>query len=179
MEQKILKHALEKAELIHDRSGLLHAINTMALAIQKDLEGQNPVFVTVMGGALIMSGFLALQLPFDCQFDYVHATRYRGKTSGGEITWIKKPHVDLRNRHVLIVDDILDEGRTLAAIQQCCLEMSPASLRIAVLCQKQHDRCVPGLKADYIGVQVPDRYVFGFGMDYYEQGRNLPGIYAV
>lgn len=175
-----LASALSRAELIHDQATLMPAIARMARDITADLSGQHPVFMTVMSGGLMLSGHLALQLPFDCHFDYVHATRYRGQMQGvDQITWIKKPHTDLRGRHVLVVDDILDEGRTLSAIQKACLEQQPASFRIAVLCRKDHTRCVPGLKADYVGVEVPDRYVFGFGMDYYEQGRNLPAIYAV
>jgi hypoxanthine phosphoribosyltransferase len=80
---------------------------------------------------------------------------------------------------VLLVDDILDEGHTLLAVKQWCLEQGATDVRIAALTTKQHDRCVAGICADYVGLEVADRYVFGFGMDYHEQGRNLPGIYAL
>jgi hypoxanthine phosphoribosyltransferase len=85
----------------------------------------------------------------------------------------------MSGRDVLLVDDILDEGHTISAIRAHCEMQGAREVRVAVLCEKRHGRCIPGLKADYVGVEVPDRYVFGFGMDYYEQGRNLPAIYAI
>jgi hypoxanthine phosphoribosyltransferase len=174
-----LKAALATADLIHDRATLLAAIERMGQEIARDLAGRRPVFLTIMNGGLIVAGHLAIALPFDCEFDYCHATRYRGGTRGGALDWIKAPRVALTGRDVLLVDDILDEGFTLHAVRDHCLRQGAASVRIAVLCRKVHDRCVPGLAADYVGVEVPDRYVFGFGMDYHEQGRNLPGIFAL
>ena len=80
---------------------------------------------------------------------------------------------------MLLVDDILDEGYTLAAVRQWCMEQGATDVRIAAMTTKQHARVIEGIAADYVGLEVPDRYVFGFGMDYHEQGRNLPGIYAL
>ena len=174
-----LQEALATADLIHDRATLLDAIARMGQEITRDLSGRNPVFLTVMNGGLIVGGHLAIALPFDCEFDYCHATRYRGGTSGGTLDWIKAPRTALAGRDVLLVDDILDEGYTLRAVRDYCRAQGAASVRIAVLCRKVHGRCVADLAADYIGVEVPDRYVFGFGMDYHEQGRNLPGIWAL
>jgi len=85
----------------------------------------------------------------------------------------------MRGRRVLLIDDILDEGHTLKAIQHWCEDQNPLDIKIAVLAVKLHERCVEGIEADYIGVEVPDRYVFGYGMDFHEQGRNLPGIFAL
>jgi hypoxanthine phosphoribosyltransferase len=174
-----LSAALAQAELIHDRAALLAAITRMGADISRDLAGQFPIFMPVMNGGLIVGGHLALAVTTDCEFDYCHATRYRSGTEGHSLIWAKAPKVSMRGRHVLLVDDILDEGYTLAAVRKHCESEGAASVRIAVLCRKVHDRCVPGMKAHYVGVEVPDRYVFGFGMDYYEQGRNLPGIYAL
>ncbi|MGA9341867.1 MAG: phosphoribosyltransferase family protein, partial [Rhodanobacteraceae bacterium] len=119
----------------------------------------------------------AIKAPLE--FDYAHATRYRGATEGGQLDWIRRPQLPLDAREVLLVDDILDEGHTLKAIRDDCLDRGARRVLIAVLCDKRHDRRVPGLVADFIGVEVPDRYVFGYGMDYHEQGRNLPAIYAL
>lgn len=174
-----LADALARATKVHDRDALLVAIDRMGKQIAHDYRGLHPLFMTVMHGGLIFGGHLALAIPLDLEFDYLHATRYRGSTSGGEIHWLRQPNVGLRRRHVLLVDDIFDEGHTMAAIREYCVGQGAASVKIAVLCVKQHDRRVPGLVADYIGVDVPDRYVFGFGMDFHEQGRNLPGIYAI
>jgi len=128
---------------------------------------------------LIFAGALALAVSTDLEFDYVHATRYRGGTQGQDLHWIKAPSAKMSGRTVLLADDILDEGYTLRAIRDYCVAQGAARVLIAVLCEKRHGRTAPGIKADFVGVEVPDRYVFGFGMDYYEQGRNLPGIYAL
>ena len=177
-----LSAALANAELIIDRASIDAAITGMAGVIAKDYAGEVPLYLTVMHGALPFAGQLSLELGvlgLDLEFDYLHATRYRGETSGGELVWKHRPATALYGRRVLLVDDILDEGHTLAAVRQWCLEQGAIDVRIAALATKQHDRCVPGICADYVGLEVPDRYVFGFGMDYHEQGRNLPGIYAL
>ena len=177
--EKPLAAVLPQAELIHDRQRLQQAILRMAGAIRADYGDDRPLYLTVMHGGMIFASLLALELGIDVEFDYLHATRYRGKTFGGGLQWLRHPTVPMIGRRVLLVDDILDEGHTLAAVRRACLNEGAAEVRIAVLTRKVHDRCVPDLVADYIGVDVPDRYVFGFGMDYHEQGRNLPGVYAL
>jgi len=174
-----LQLALPKADLIHDRAVLEQAISRMAKDIRADYTNDRPLFLTVMNGGMIFASLLSLELGFDVEFDYLHATRYRGKTSGGGLQWLRHPTVPMIGRRVLLVDDILDEGHTLAAVRRACRAEGASDVRIAVLTRKVHDRCVPDLVADYVGVEVPDRYVFGFGMDYHEQGRNLPGVYAL
>ena len=109
----------------------------------------------------------------------MHATRYRGATTGSELHWLREPMVSLQDRVVLLVDDILDEGHTLKAVREDCYRRGARKVLIASLCSKRHDRLAAGMASDFNGVELPDRYVFGFGMDYHEQGRNLPGIYAL
>ena len=177
-----LAAALATADLVHDRAAIERAIAQMAIRIRNDYAGEVPVYLTVMHGGLLFAGQLALELGtrgLDLEFDYLHATRYRGATSGGALVWKHRPATPLRGRRVLLVDDIVDEGHTLAAIREWCTEEGAREVRIAALAVKQHGRCVPGLRADYAGLDVPDRYVFGYGMDYHEQGRNLPAIYAL
>lgn len=178
-----LKDALQNAELLVERATIDATIKRIANSIAADYRiGAPPVYLTVMNGALPFSGQLALELGtqgIDLTFDYAHATRYRGTTDGSELVWKHRPASSLYGRRVLIVDDILDEGYTLAAVKQWCLEQGATDVRIAVLTEKLHRRAVAGISADYVGLQVPDRYVFGFGMDYHEQGRNLPAIYAL
>lgn len=177
-----LADALANADLLVDRATLDHAIANMAEAIARDYAGEVPVYLTIMHGALPFAGQLSLELGtrgLDLEFDYLHATRYRGATSGGELVWKHRPATSLYGRRVLLVDDILDEGHTLLAVKQWCLEQGATDVRIAAMSVKKHDRCVDGICAEYVGVEVADRYVFGFGMDYYEQGRNLPAIYAL
>ena len=179
MNQSSLQAALQTAELLFDRKQLDVAIASMGHAIAESLAGETPVFLTIMNGGLIFGAELALAIPVDLEFDYVHATRYHGGTRGSELLWIKQPRLALRGRVVLLADDILDEGYTLRAIRDFCIDQGARRVLIAVLCRKQHDRVAPGVVADWVGVEVPDRYVFGFGMDFHEQGRNLPGIHAL
>ena len=177
-----LATALADAEVVHDRATIERAIARMAVRIRNDYAGSVPVYLTVMHGGLPFAGQLALEIGargLDLEFDYLHATRYRGETSGGELAWKHRPATPLRGRRVLLVDDIVDEGQTLAVVRAWCMEQGASDVRIAALAIKRHDRCMPGLCADYAGLDVPDRYVFGYGMDYHEQGRNLPAIYAL
>lgn len=179
MTRLALADALKTAELIHDRAKLEASIAGMGRDIDAALAGEVPLYLSVMHGGLIFSGALALAVSTDLEFDYVHATRYRGATQGGELHWLRKPAASLAGRTVFLADDILDEGYTLRAIRDWCIGEGARRVLIAVLCQKHHDRTAPGIRADFCGVEVPDRYVFGFGMDFHEQGRNLPAIYAL
>ena len=179
-----LADVLADAELVHDRAALDRAIAAMADAIQAEYAGDErpPLFVTIMNGGMPFATQLAFALGergLDLEFDYLHATRYRGSTSGSRLAWLHRPATPMRGRRVLLVDDILDEGHTLKAVSRWCEDEGAADVRIAVLATKVHDRCVDGVCADWSGVDVPDRYVFGYGMDYNEQGRNLPAIYAL
>ncbi|HEU4773274.1 MAG TPA: hypoxanthine-guanine phosphoribosyltransferase [Lysobacter sp.] len=180
-----LRTALADADLLFDRAALEQAIARMAVAIRADyVDGVDtrPVYLTVMHGGMPFAAQLAMELGalgLDLEFDYLHATRYRGATAGGELLWKHRPATSLKGRRVLLVDDIFDEGHTMAAISAWCQAEGAADVRIAALALKRHDRAVPDLQADYVGIEVPDRYVFGYGMDYHEQGRNLPAIYAL
>lgn len=177
-----IEQALAQADLLVDRPTIDKAIAGIADAIARDYKGEVPVYLSIMHGALPFAGQLALELGArgqDLQFDYLHATRYRGQTSGSGLAWLHRPATPMHGRKVLLADDILDEGHTLLAVKQWCEDQGAAEVRIAVLAEKVHDRCVEGIAADHVGVQVPDAYVFGYGMDYYEQGRNLPAIYAL
>jgi len=169
---------MKSAECVYDQLAVEDALNSMAARISRDLEDKNPIVICVMNGGLVPAGLLLTKLAFPLKVDYLHATRYREGTSGKELIWQRSPAQPLNGQHVLIIDDILDEGHTLAAIIDYCQAQAPASLQTAVLAKKEHERGVrPPL--EYIGLKVPDKYVFGCGMDYKGYWRNLPGIYAV
>lgn len=178
-----LSDALASARVIHEKDVLEDAIQRMAGEIRKEYEGgEVPLFLTVMNGGLPFAAQLAFalgDLGLDLHFDYLHATRYRGQTSGSGLAWLHRPATPMQGRKVLLADDILDEGHTMLAIKHWCEDQGAAEVRIAVLAEKKHDRCVAGICADHVGVNVPDTYVFGYGMDYHEQGRNLSAIYAL
>ncbi|SDO63940.1 hypoxanthine phosphoribosyltransferase [Halomonas shengliensis] len=174
-----MRELMESADCLISQAEVEGALDRMADEITRDLGDKLPVFYCVMNGGLITTGHLLTRLGFPLEVDYLHATRYRGKTRGGELFWRVSPEIPMAGRHVVIVDDILDEGATLAAILDYCREAGAASITTAVLVDKQHDRkAVPGLKADYCSLEVADRYVFGFGMDIKGYWRNAPGIFA-
>ncbi len=183
MSVPMLSDALATARVVHGKQVLEDAIERIAAEIRDAYDdGDVPVFLTVMNGGLPFAAQLAFALGergLDLHFDYLHATRYRGQTSGSGLAWLHRPATPLQGRKVLLADDILDEGHTLLAIKHWCEDQGAAEIRIAVLAEKVHDRCVEGIRADHVGVQVPDAYVFGYGMDFHEQGRNLPAIYAL
>lgn len=170
---------LAEADCLFTEQQVEQALDAMAERITAKLGDSNPLVMCVMNGGLVPTGKLVTRLKIPLQMDYMHATRYRNSTSGGDLTWLARPHVDIRGRTLLVVDDILDEGITLAAIMDFCREQGAAGVYSAVLVEKLHER-KHGLKeADFVGLQVEDRYVFGYGMDYKGFLRNAAGIYAV
>lgn len=173
-----LNEAKADADILFDNATLDAAIQRMGGEIDAVLDGERAVLLTVMNGALIFAAKLAMSIRTDLEFDYVHATRYHDNRAG-QLRWLRKPQADLVGRTVLLVDDILDEGHTLKAVRDACMEMGASRVLVATLCTKIHARRIADIKADFNGVDVPDRYVFGYGMDYHEQGRNLPAIYAL
>lgn len=175
-----VRQVMAEADCLYAEHEVEAAITQIAQQINADLATANPVVFCVMNGGLIFAGKLLPQLNFPLELSYLHATRYRGQTSGGELFWKAKPELSFQDRHVLIIDDILDEGHTLHAILEYCRHEGAASVRTAVLTDKEHNRkACPDFKADYAGLMCADRYVFGYGMDYKGYWRNAPGIYAV
>ena len=172
------QHIRNNATCIHTETVVAQALDQMATQITADLSDKNPLLIGVMNGGLLPLSYLMQRLAFPLTIDYVHATRYREDLSGKELIWQRTPNQPLTHRHVLIIDDILDEGHTLAGLLHYCQTQQPASLKTAVLVRKQHDRGVnPPL--NYCGLTVPDQYVFGCGMDYKGYWRNTAAIYAV
>lgn len=175
-----MNQVLAEADCLVPEPEVHAAIDRMAEAITARMKDSNPLLFCVMNGGLILTGQLLPRLPFPVQAEYLHATRYRQETTGGILEWKLRPEEDLQGRTVLIVDDILDEGTTLDAIADFCHAHGAAEVLTAVLVDKQHDRKArPDLKADFTGLEVEDRFLFGFGMDYKGYWRNAPGIYAV
>lgn len=170
---------LQNADCLHDTQAVAAAYDKIARSLRAEYAERNPLILCVMIGGLVPTAEIIKRLNFTFELDYLHATRYRGQTSGSGLVWKAEPGTVVQGRHVIIIDDILDEGHTLAAIQNALRAQGPASLKTAVLAEKLHKRKAPGVKADFIGLAVPDRYVFGCGMDYKHYFRQLPAIYAV
>lgn len=170
---------LANSEEIISAHEVENGLNKMAIDIKKDLSDVDPVVLVVMNGALIPGGLLLSRLNFPFRIGYLHATRYRGETTGGELHWVAPPSIPVDGKPVLLVDDIFDEGTTLKAITEALVEMGATKVYTATLFNKVHDRKPNNFKVDYIGLDVPDRYVFGCGMDCNEYWRNLDSIWAL
>jgi hypoxanthine phosphoribosyltransferase len=171
---------MANSECLFNERQIAAALDTMAAEISAQLADSNPVLLCVMNGGIVLTGHLAPRLNFPLQIDYIHATRYREQLTGSELHWRVTPAAVLKGRVVLVVDDIFDEGETLAAIRRWCLEQGAAACFSAVLVDKQHDRKRAEIRcADFTALYIPDRYVFGYGMDYKGYWRNAPGIFAV
>lgn len=175
-----IKEVYEKSTCLYSTAEIEAALDKMASAIHRELADKNPVILCVMIGGLIPMANLLLRLDFPLEVDYVHATRYKGDIKASQLVWKVKPSLDLANRTVLVVDDILDGGVTLAAIIKEVEALGAQEVYSAVLVDKHHKRVPNGLDAaDFVGLEVDDHYIFGYGMDYNEYLRNAPGIYVV
>ncbi len=174
-----MRTVFTQAECLYDQASVELALQRMAEAITKDLADKCPLVIGVMQGAVVTLGNLITRLPFLLDLDYAHATRYQGAESGGDLIWKRHPQAAIRGRSVLLVDDILDRGITSAAIADFCRTAGAEEVRVAVLAKKHLPDYSPPLEADYVALSLPDRFVFGYGMDYQGYWRNAPGIYAV
>ena len=170
---------LAESEVVCTEEEVGKAFDRMAAEIRAELKDSNPVVLCVMLGGLIPTARLLVRFDFPLELDYVHATRYRGDIQGSELHWRARPATPLAGRDVLVIDDILDEGITLAGVLDFCREQGAATVRSAVLVDKRHGRKKSLQRADFTGLEVDDRYVFGCGMDYRDRFRNLGSIRAV
>jgi hypoxanthine phosphoribosyltransferase len=169
---------LESAELIHSAAAVDAAIVRVAAEISAALGDQYPLVLSVMGGAVVFTGRVLPLLNFPLDFDYIHATRYGAATSGGQIDWKVEPKGNVADRAVLVLDDVLDDGHTMHAIRERVLGLGARAFCCAVLTDKNKAAAKP-VRADFVGLSLPDRFVFGCGMDVHGLWRNLPAIYAL
>jgi hypoxanthine phosphoribosyltransferase len=168
---------LNEAELVHSEATVLDAIARMAGEISAALKDKYPLILAVMGGSVYFAGNLIPKLRFPIEFDFIHASRYGDELTGGGITWRAAPRENVSGRVVLVLDDILDGGDTMFAIKERVLALGAVECLTAVLADKDNGMRKPIL-ADFVGLVVPNRFVFGCGMDAHGAWRNLPAIYA-
>lgn len=169
---------LKNAELIASSEKVSETLSQIASEITVALSDKHPLVLSVMGGAVVFTGQLLPKLLFPLDFDYIHVTRYGNNTQGGLLDWKVMPRENVAGRVVLVLDDILDEGHTLAAIREKVLSLGASAFYSAVFTDKQIGKQKP-IQADFVGMQLPNKYVFGFGMDVQGAWRNLPAIYAM
>jgi hypoxanthine phosphoribosyltransferase len=173
---------LAGAELIFDEAAVQKAVDKVAQQLNQRFNPEDgtpfPLVLGVMGGAVVFCGQLLTRLKFPLEFDYMHVTRYGSKDQGGKIEWKVIPRSSVQGRTVIVLDDILDEGETLAHVKERLLEMGAAEVVLAVFADKEIGKAKP-VTADYIGLSLPNKFVVGYGMDAYGYWRNLPGIWAI
>ena len=172
------KDLLTKAELIYSAETVSEGVSRVAREITEKLGETHPLLLCVMSGGVPFAGHLMTQLHFPLDFDYMHVTRYGQETSGGALSWRSAPWTSVKDRTVLVLDDILDEGLTLAAIVERMKQLGAKACYTAVATEKLNGKVKP-VKADFVALTVPDRFVFGYGMDVSGAWRNLPAIYAM
>lgn len=176
--QQDLERVLKHSQCLITAEEINAAYDKLAAQLNAHYSGLNPLIIVVMNGGLIPAGQLLTRLTFFHRMDYVHASRCQNN-QGGIIEWKARPKQSLENEHVLLIDDIFDEGITLKAIADELRRQHLKSLRCCVLIDKKHDRKVKDFAVDFIGTQVADRYIYGCGMDYHGYLRHLTGIYAL
>lgn len=169
---------LGEAELIRSEEQVQAAVRHVAQAINTALAGQHPLVLSVMGGAVVFTGQLLPLLDFPLDFDYLHVSRYGDTRQGGKLHWKVAPRENVRGKVVLVLDDILDEGETMHAIRERVLELGASKFYCAVFADKENGKAKP-IRADFVGMELPNRFVFGYGMDVQGAWRNLPAIYAL
>ena len=169
---------LEESDPIASAEEVQTAVKRVAAEITGKMAQNYPLVLVVMGGAVVFAGQVLplLRLPLD--LDYIHASRYGAETRGSKIDWRVPPPASVRGRAVLVLDDILDGGQTMAAIRDRLLELGARSFHSAVLVEKRLAQAKP-INADFVGLTIEDRFVFGCGMDAKGFWRNLPEIRAM
>jgi hypoxanthine phosphoribosyltransferase len=173
-----LQGVLDRSEQLVSPQEVEQALDRLAGQVAEHLAGRDPLVLCVMNGGVIPAGLLLPRLGFALRLEYVHATRYRGATSGGELHWLHRPAASLQREQVLVIDDVFDEGLTLEAIVADCAAQGAARVYSLALVEKRRARACR-YRPDFIGLEVEDRYLFGCGMDYKGYLRNYPGIAAV
>jgi hypoxanthine phosphoribosyltransferase len=168
---------LEDSDLVASAEEVQGAVRRLASEIEKRLAKAYPLVLAVMGGAVVFAGHLLPRLRFPLHFDYIHASRYGTATQGAGVEWRVKPR-EVKGRTVLVLDDILDHGETMRAIRDGLIELGADDFHCAVLVEKTLQKQKP-ISADFVGLKIPDRFVFGCGMDAKGYWRNLPEIRAM
>jgi len=175
-----VKRVRAEADCVASAAQVEQALDDMAAAITDRLKDSDPMVYTVMNGGVVLAGKILPRLDFPLEVAYLHASRYGHALNGTMLDWRVRPTQDLRGRSVLVLDDILDEGYTLLAVMEHLRNEGAREVLSAVLVDKRHDRkAVAGMRPDFCGLDMPDRFLFGCGMDYKGYWRNAAGIYAL
>jgi hypoxanthine phosphoribosyltransferase len=169
-----MKADLER--VLFDEPTILRRLDEIATQISEDYRGRELTVIAILNGSLMFMADLLRRIPLPLKLDCLSVASYHGKAqTSGEVIFKQIMLPDVMDRHVLLLDDILDSGRTLSAIREKLQTAKPRSIRICVLLQKKKARQQP-VDADYVGFEIEDEFVVGYGLDFMERYRNLPCI---
>ena len=171
---------LSESTLLLTNKSILNKIKELGDCISKDYAEQEVVVLCIIKGAMVFCSHLMSHINADVYLDCIDVSRYGSRLEGGELVVKSNPTLNLTNRNLLIVDDMIDQGETLQFVQNYCVNQGAASIKTAVLLQKEHNRKISTeVPIDYCAFTIPDAFVFGFGIDCKGRYRNLPDIYAL
>ena len=170
---------IDSSECLYNLDDINAALDRIATALNQRYQGKDAILISIMHGAVVVTGQLLPKLDFNLEIDYIHASRYGNKTQGAELEWKQYPSSELSGKTLILVDDVFDQGITLQKVKEYCLKKGASEIVSVVLLDKMHDRKLTDIGPDYAALRVVDKYVFGFGLDYQGKLRNLPGIFAL
>ena len=170
-----MENLKEKIKVLYSMEELQKRIKEVGEQISKDYEGKEIVIVSVLKGAIFYTVDLVKNITTDIVIDFMKVSSYEGTESTGVITIKQDLGIDIEGKHVLIVEDIIDTGRTLRVLKEELLKRKPASLKITTLMDKKERREVE-LDADYVGFTIPNKFVVGYGFDIDDKYRNIPYV---
>lgn len=151
-------------------------VSEIAEKMNHDMAGENPLFISILNGSFMFTSDLLKQIKMNCQVSFLKISSYQGVSSTGKITELIGLNQDIKGRSIVILEDIVDTGTTLKSITSQLKQHDPKIIRIATLLLKS-ETFKGGIHLDYVGMQVPDDFLVGYGLDYNELGRNYKSIY--
>ena len=168
----------EKLNQIISEKSIIQRVEQIADEISRSFEGEIPILVSVLNGSFIFTSDLVRAMKIDCEIDFIKVSTYSGNKSKGTIDFQKDISAEISNRHVIIVEDIIDSGLTVKFIRERFINFEPKSITIATLLMKP-DVAKIDFEVNWVGFEIPPDYVVGYGLDYNQKFRNLRGIYIL
>lgn len=177
MADNVILHDLEFVPYLSEKE-IEEVVTSLSEAINEKYKGKVPLFVVVLNGAFIFASDILKQIRLDCEVSFLRVSSYRGTSSTGEVKEMMPIGTDVSGRDVILIEDIVDTGKTMGQVKTKMLLEGANSVSICTLLFKP-DAFAGNYRVDFIGVEIPDRFVAGYGLDYDGLGRNLPSLYQI
>lgn len=159
-------------------SDILNAVKKIASNIEKDLRGKDPLMICVLNGSFMFASDLMKEIPFNCEISFVKLSSYSGTETTGKVKELIGLNEDIKGRHVVILEDIVDSGTTIVNIVGQLKKLGAADVKVATMLFKR-EAYTKDMELDYVGIEIPNDFIVGYGLDYNGYGRNLRNIYSV